>query len=237
MKPLIIANWKMNFTLDEALNFIEQLPNSDDNADLMIAPPLAFLSHLKHQFSALEFIAQDVSIQSGNGSFTGENSAKLIASCGVKYSILGHSERRINFHETNHTIRRKVKNCMQAGITPIICVGETLEARKNNNYQEYILEQIRESIPEECKECIIAYEPVWAIGTGITPTNEEISKIAKLIKENSASTALAKRARLVYGGSASGKNCREILEIEHISGLLIGSSSLDIEEFKKILNV
>ena len=138
--------------------------------------------------------------------------------------------------DNNLIVRKKVESCITAGIKPIICIGESLETRKNNNYQEFILEQIIESIPENANNIIIAYEPIWAIGTGITPTQEELAEIFDFIKNYSAISQVAKNAQLVYGGSVNSRNYKEILAISGVNGLLIGGASLDDDELNLILN-
>lgn len=224
MKPLIIANWKMNLTFLEARFFAERMPHYPN---LIIAPPTPYLGYLahNHQFT---FCAQDVSIYNDFGSYTGENSAKFFKSCMVNYAIVGHTERRKMCGETNIIVQTKAQNCIDNDITPIICIGETLDTRQDNKYIEFLTKQLKQSLPDG--EVIIAYEPIWSIGTGIVPSIFQIREIIDLIR------SLDSKARVVYGGSVNSKNCRNILNIQDISGLLVGSASLNQDELVKILN-
>ena len=236
MKPIIIANWKMNLSLDDAFSKATALNKRNSSAQFILAPPTPYLAHFAKNCSKTSFCAQDVSSISGYGAYTGENSASIIKSCGVNYAIIGHSEKRTIMKDSNMTVRKKAENCVKAGITPIICVGETLETRRNNNYKEFISEQISESIPDNAINIIIAYEPIWAIGTGILPTTDELSVIFDFIKNNSAISQVARNAQLVYGGSVNSRNYKEIISIKGVSGVLIGGASLDDDELNSILD-
>lgn len=236
MKPIIIANWKMNLSLEDALLKSQQLEARNYSYQFLLAPPTAYLALFAQSFKKTNFCAQDISTMNGFGAYTGECSADMIKSCGVNYAIIGHSERRNTFRESNKTIRKKVENCINAGITPIVCIGETLEARQNNNYLEFILEQLNESIPENTYNLIIAYEPIWAIGSGITPTTKEISEIFEFIKTSKDVSIVAKNAQLVYGGSVNSETCKNILDIPGNNGVILGSASLNDKELNYILN-
>ena len=236
MKPIIIANWKMNLNLKEAFLKADLLDKRNSSAQFILAPPAPYLAHFAKNFLKTTFCSQDVSSISGYGAYTGEVSADIIKSCGINYAIVGHSEKRTIMKDNNITVRKKVENCIKAGIKPIVCIGESLESRKNNNYKEFILEQINESIPENAKNVIIAYEPIWAIGTGIFPTEEELTEIFIFIKNDSAISQVAKNAQLVYGGSVSSKNYKEILSIAGNNGVILGSASLNEDELNSILN-
>lgn len=233
MKPLIIANWKMNFSLEEAVNYTKKLQYISYEASLLIAPPMIYLAHLSTSFKKLNFCSQDVSAFNA-GSYTGESSAWMIKGCGVSYSLIGHNERRINLRETNKIIRQKIENCINNGITPIICIGESIETRQNNNFKDFLREQINESIPN-ISNIIIAYEPVWAIGSGITPSYDEIKEVFNLILTSVNLTSVAKNIRMVYGGSVNSRNYKQILSVPNNTGLLLGTSSLNEEELKNIL--
>lgn len=235
MKPLIIANWKMNLNLNEAFSKADYLNKRNSSVQFILAPPTPYLAHFVQNFTRTTFCAQDVSSIGGYGSYTGESSASIIKSCGINYAIIGHSEKRTIMKDSNITVRKKVENCLKAGIKPIVCIGESLETRKNNHYKEFILEQITESIPENANNIIIAYEPIWAIGTGIAPTADEIKEIFDFIKNDSAISQVAKNAQLVYGGSVNSRNYKEILSIDGVNGILIGGASLDDDELNLIL--
>ncbi len=236
MKPIIIANWKMNLTLEDALLKAGQLNSKNYSAQVLLAPPAPYLAYFANNFKNINICAQDASTLSGYGAYTGEYSAEMLKSCGINYSIIGHSERRTISAESNKIVKKKVANCINAQITPIICIGETLEARQNNNYNEFILGQISESIPEDAHSIIIAYEPCWAIGSGIAPTIKEISEIFNFIKTSEKINIVAKNAQLVYGGSVSSKNYKEILAVPGNNGIILGSASLNDEELSLILN-
>ena len=236
MAPLIILNWKMNLTLKEADKISGVLNNIKHTYQLLISPPIPFIAALSSSYPNLTFCAQNISVHNHYGSHTGEYSADMIKTCNVNYAIIGHSERRNNFWESNKIVRKKIENCINSKITPILCIGESLETRQNNNYKEFLIEQINDSLTELVKDVIIAYEPLWAIGSGITPTIEEIAEIFELIKTSGNLTKVANNARLVYGGSVNSANYQSILAIENSSGIMIGNAALDIEELKKILN-
>lgn len=228
---MIIANWKMNLTLEEADEICKRL-SSNSSRLLIIAVPTPYIAYLKAKYENLNFCAQDVSIKNDFGSYTGENSAKFFKSFGINYSIIGHSERRNLFGENNETIRQKLLNCISNDITPILCIGESLEIRKSGYYKEFLIRQLEECVGDIISHVsiIIAYEPVWAIGTKVIPSVNEISEIFDLIRN------LDYKTQLVYGGSVNSENCKKLLEISNISGLLVGAASLDAEELLKILN-
>ena len=243
MSPIFIANWKMHFLLDDASELIEELQATKKRegglADFIIAPPLPYLSILSNKYPQMQFASQDVSANREFGSYTGEVSASMIKSSGAGYAIVGHSDRRAYIHETNQLVKVKAKNCIDAGITPILCVGESLESRQKKTHLEFIATQVQESFPEsgvsDLDHIIVAYEPVWAIGSKITPTTEEIAEVISQIKAILDSSVVAKNISLVYGGSVNSTNYQEILSAEGVSGLLVGSASLDIEEFIRMI--
>lgn len=234
MKHTIIANWKMNPNFNEAIALAKEIEKIKHGHNFLLATPSAYLAYFKNNFN-FNISAQDVSIFNEFGAYTGETSADLIKSFGINYSIIGHSERRSLMFETNKIVRKKIENCINANITPIVCVGETLESRQNNTFKELLLEQIN-SIPENAGNIILAYEPFWAIGSGIIPTIDEIKQVTEFIKTNDKVSIVAKNAQLVYGGSVSCKNFNQIIDIPEINGVLIGSASLKIDELKTILN-
>jgi triosephosphate isomerase len=234
MTQMIIANWKMNLTLKQASEVCKFLFEHSFTKQLLIAPPTPYIAYLKAQFSTLNFCAQDASIKNEFGSYTGENSAKFLKSCEVNYAIIGHSERRNLFGETNESVRIKAQNCLDNEITPIICIGEPLEARKNNKYKDFLLEQLSESLPKINNKIVLAYEPIWSIGTGAIPTQHQISEIFELIRKTYSN--IDYKMHLVYGGSVSWENCEDLLEIPNISGLLVGGASLKKDELFKMLN-
>ncbi|PCJ27578.1 MAG: triose-phosphate isomerase [Rickettsiales bacterium] len=237
MKPIFIANWKMNLSLQEATTKAKHIEAQNYPTQFLLAIPATYLAYFTKTFKKITFCAQDVSVVSGFGAYTGECSADMIKSAGVNYSVIGHSEKRELVPESNRIIRKKAENCTRAGIVPIICIGESLESRQSGHFQEFLLEQLNESIPGNAQEIIIAYEPLWAIGSGIIPTIEEISAIFHFIKSSKDVSMVAKKARLVYGGSVNSGNYREILNIPDASGVMLGSASLKETELDLILNL
>ncbi|MBA2628890.1 MAG: triose-phosphate isomerase [Rickettsiaceae bacterium] len=236
MNPIIIANWKMTIELNDAITLAQKFESFNHSSQLFLAPPTPYLAYLAKILVKTKLCAQDISSIKELGAYTGENSATIIKSCGVHHSIIGHSERRTTQRESNSLVRKKVENCIEAGIAPIVCIGETLESRKNKNYTEFLIEQINSSLPSNAHNLIIAYEPVWAIGSGITPHPEEIHEIVELIKKSARVELVAKNAQLVYGGSVSSKNFAEIIRVPGLSGVLMGSASIDESEMTSILN-
>jgi triosephosphate isomerase len=237
MNPLIIANWKMNLTLDEAVNFISKLEKTiiPSISYTMIAPPIAYITRLQELSGKITFCAQDISVFSGEGAYTGELSAKMIKSCGINYSIINHSERREHFKEDNKIARIKIKNCLEAGITPVVCFGETGEEREQGKYKEVLLKQINELLPRSSRNIILAYEPLWSIGSGTVASVREIAEIANFIQDNKQAL-IAKNLSLVYGGSVSSKSYKDIVTIPGIKGVLVGKASLNIDELTNMIN-
>ncbi len=173
-----------------------------------------------------------------SGSFTGDTSATMLKKIGCQYVILGHSERRAGHFETSEIVGKKIRAALSEKIIPIICVGESKETRDQSRHLEFVYKQIMNSVPTDVKfdKLVIAYEPVWSIGTGVVPSLEQISEMAKLIKKvfNEKFQGLANDYFVLYGGSVTSLNSKEILSIHGIDGLLVGKASLDAEEFFKI---
>lgn len=232
---LIIGNQKsyMNSgTVDEFIQGSLSIIN-DDN--IIICPSSIYLERFKNTPFLLG--SQNVS-NYPNGSSTGELSAEQLKSIEISYAIVGHSERRQNQHETNEDINIKIKNLLDYGITPILCVGESKTDRDQNRYKDILLTELNQGLKnlstESVNKVIVAYEPIWAIGTGIIPTNDEIEEVAKYIKE------IIKRdyncdIKLIYGGSVNEKNVDLLNKIDNIDGYLIGGASTKIEAFKEII--
>ncbi len=239
MDKILIANWKMNLSLKDSYKFIKTLPRSlFRNNNIIIAPPAPFISYLTNSFRYVNFAAQDVSIFPYHGAYTGEYSADIIKSCGVKYAIIGHSERIKYFQETNEDIIRKISNCFNADIVPIVCVGEDEDARKLHKHFDVVTNQIRcifaKLLHNYNKPFIVAYEPKWAIGSGEIPSFTDIKEMIELI-DNEFKAIIAKDIKIVYGGSVGLENFRDILSLSRISGLLVGGASLHPEIIYKIV--
>lgn len=247
MSRLIIANHKMNFTLEESFNYcvnISKLGSHKNNLILAVAAP--YLAYLANNFKSLTFCAQDVSRQKVFGSYTGEYSCEMIKSCGVNYAIIGHSERRNLFFETEDVISQKIENCLRFSITPIICVGEIRKLKQNDHYKEVLLTQLKSilncissiiSEKNSIAQVIFAYEPIWAIGTGIIPSEEELLKTVDIISSIIKSSAIANNFKLVYGGSVGLDNIENILNVKNIDGVLVGRASLNSEDVLHMLSV
>ena len=247
---IIAANWKMNN--DEysskklTYEFLKLLNRKNDPKTLkVLCVPHPFLLSIDNMCTGTESIfvgAQNCS-SFKQGAFTGEVSAVMLKSLGIKYVIIGHSERRELFSETNEELLNKVLLSVERNISPIFCCGEPLIFRNKNNHLEYVINQLKETVlklnKESFQKVIIAYEPVWAIGSGKTASNEEIEEmhvaIRKTIKQKFGSS-VSKNTSILYGGSVNAINAKEIFEINDVNGGLIGGASLQAQEFIDIVN-
>jgi len=218
----VVANWKMNGSKALCAEFEAGLANIKTDKKIIIAPPFGYLS----QFSNLTTAGQNCS-QHDSGAYTGEVSATMLAELGAKYVILGHSERRQYFNEDNQLINAKIKQALANGLTPIICVGESLEEYESGKTKTRLKNDLSECLDGIEADIIIAYEPLWAIGTGKTPTLDEISTTHDYIK------SLYNYA-VLYGGSVKPSNASEISAITNVNGLLVGGASLELESFKSL---
>ena len=225
----IIANWKMNGNMPEKTEMITNLGKIKSDNKIILCLPFTLLNG---DNSGVLIGAQDVS-QHENGAYTGDISAQMLKNNGVKYVIVGHSERRIYHHETNDIVRQKSEIAIKYGITPIICVGENLSEYESGNTIKSVIKMVDESIPS-FGEFIIAYEPYWAIGTNKTPNKDEISDIITAIHEHLVKRGY-KNIAVVYGGSVNPMNSNEILSIKNIDGVLVGNASLKIDTFLPII--
>ncbi len=227
----------MSVSFDEATSLLKRLDIANSSNELIIAPPVPYLSHLSTILKNAKLCSQDISVYKGYGAYTGEFSASVLKSVGVEYAILGHSERRGYFEEANITVRKKVENCIDGNIIPIVCVGESIEIRRSGQYKDFVLNQLLESLPSSSNgQIIIAYEPVWAIGSGLTPSIDEIKEISDVLHSSKELESVAKDSYIVYGGSVGARNIVQILEINGIHGVLIGSASTRPDELSSILD-
>ncbi len=244
-KPLIAGNWKMNKTCAEAVGLIEELKKLYDEKDVDIAvcPPFTALRDARETLynSAIGLGAQNVYYEDA-GAYTGEVSASMLKELGVDLVIVGHSERRKIFGETDALVNEKVKQVLRSGMTPILCVGETLEEREQGNTEEIVRHQITEDLNGltggEIGRVVIAYEPIWAIGTGRSATATEADRVTGFIREilgQIAGTRQADAIRILYGGSVNSKNAASLLGQPHIDGALVGGASLKADEFLSII--
>ena len=248
-KPIISGNWKMNHNHFEAIQCVQKLAylmTKDDFAsvDVTIHPPFTDLRSVQTLIDAdeLRFIlgAQHCH-EADSGAFTGEVSAVFLAKMNVRYVIIGHSERREIFGETDETVQSKIVAIQKHKMTPIVCVGETLSEREAGNTHDKVLGQVRKALEkrsiEQIKSMVIAYEPIWAIGTGKTATSDDAQRVIGAIREEVAkisSTTAANSIRLQYGGSVKASNICEIMSQPDIDGVLVGGASLDSAEFARI---
>lgn len=237
MSKIIIGNQKMYMTKEEVLNFVNNLKEIDKkDIKVIICPSYPFLEYYQN---VVPVGAQNVSIND-NGAYTGEVSASQLKSLNVPYCIIGHSERREYNHETDDEINLKVNKLLENNITPILCIGEKLEERKNKSTETVIKKELdgdlKDLSTEAVEKIIIAYEPIWAIGTGLTPTLEEIDEAMKFIKDYVKNTFNVNKIIVLYGGSVSDKNIDELNTIESIDGYLIGGASSKSNAFTYIIN-
>ena len=236
---LIVSNWKMNFNFIQAKNLVTNLKKIKYNKVKLtnvICPQFLLLPTLNEALLKSDFIlgAQDIHFEL-NGAYTGDTSIELVKDYNCKYSIIGHSERRALHNESNGMIKKKVKLCFDNFIIPILCVGESIEQRKKNTYKDFILKQLTGCIQKiKCPELVIAYEPIWSIGTGITPKVKDIIEVSELIFSFLKKEKIDK-FQILYGGSVNSSNFKEINSIDKINGALIGGASLKIDEMEKIL--
>lgn len=227
---IIAGNWKMNGTREMLKNMIEALRGVKTKNRVILCVPYPLLG----AESGTAFIgAQDVS-RHVHGAFTGEVSANMIAATGAKYVIVGHSECRAYHGDTNDIVRAKAAAAIAAGLTPIICVGETMDEKQAGKTMAIIESGVRESIPSDVRDVIVAYEPRWAIGAGITPTAAEISAAHTLIANTLTDMGLD-GTPVLYGASVKGSNAAEIMSIANVDGVLVGGASLKPDDFIPII--
>lgn len=244
-KPFIAGNWKMNKNIDEAEKLVRALKEkvkSVDNVEIGVCPTSLCLAKVKEILidSNIKTGAQNIYWED-SGAFTGEISAKMLADMGVEYTIVGHSERRQYFDENDQDVNRKVKSAFENGIKPIICVGETLSERKAEETEDKVKFQVRAALAgltdEQVEQAVIAYEPIWAIGTGETASAEEANRVIGVIRESIRRdfSEAADKIRIQYGGSVKPHNVEEIMAQEEIDGALVGGASLSADSFAEII--
>ncbi len=248
-KYIMAGNWKMNKTVPEAVVLTQQLCNyynrKWDNVEIVICPPAI---DLKVVYTVLDFDKTEIETGAQNvyweesGAFTGEISIPMIKEAGCKYCIVGHSERREIFGETDQDVNKKVKALVAANLSPIVCVGESLHLRDKGTYLEYIVAQVRAALAGVddigISKVVMAYEPVWAIGTGRTALPEQAQEVCCAIRETIAdmfSVSVAEEMRILYGGSVNESNVGQLLSQKDIDGGLVGGASLQAKTFKNLI--
>ena len=245
-KKIVAGNWKMNNGLQETKLLINELKTEVNHCecDVMIAPSFVCLQAAVDLLinNDIEVVSQNVH-QEKNGAYTGEVSAKMLSSIGVKTTIIGHSERREYFNETHDMLKHKVDTSLENSMKIIFCFGEQLKDRKTNNHSTIISNQISESLfhlnSSDWDNIILAYEPVWAIGTGETASSDQVQEMHSFIRNFIAqkySTELAQNVSILYGGSVKPSNAKEIFSMDDVDGGLIGGASLNSKDFFSIVN-
>ena len=245
-RKVIAGNWKMNMLPDAAIRFIDELTLlvKDTENEVVLCVPYTdlFYSLLAAQNTNIKIGAQNMHWEE-SGAYTGEVSGRMLKAIGVEYVIIGHSERRQYFAETDETVNKKLKAAFHYGLKPIVCVGETLEQREAGKAEEVVTTQVEKALAglteEQVADTIVAYEPIWAIGTGKTATSEDANSMIKTIREkiaNSYGQNIANGVIIQYGGSVKSTNAKELFSMSDIDGSLVGGASLKADEFAKIVN-
>lgn len=241
-KPIIVGNWKMNKTIAETKAFVEAVdPAVTDSADWGIATPYLALATAKENAKKLIVAAENLHFKD-NGAYTGEVSAEMLKEIGIEWTIIGHSERRQYFGETDETVNAKMLQAFKNDITPIVCVGETLEEYEKGITKDVVKTQTVAAFKDVCPKCapkaVIAYEPVWAIGTGKTATNEIAQDVCGYIRSVVADLygqEVADQVRIQYGGSVKPEGLKALLEQPDIDGALVGGASLVEDSYKAMI--
>jgi triosephosphate isomerase (TIM) len=245
-RPLVAGNWKMHKTLAEAASLAREIRQGYQGtmaAEVVLAPPFTALTLVAQEISgsAIQLAAQDMFWEK-QGAYTGAISPVMLKDAGCRLVILGHSERRQYFGESNETVNKKIKAGLEAGLIPIVCIGETLAEREARDTMAVITSQLSEGLSglaaRDIGKLIIAYEPVWAIGTGRTATLEQAQEVHSFIRRllaDQAGAEVAEGLRLLYGGSVTPDNIRELAQAPDIDGALVGGASLKADSFLKIV--
>ena len=245
-KKVIAGNWKMNMLPGKTIEYIDQLSKKVEQSqkEVILFVPYTdlFYALLTVQGTNIKVGAQNMHFED-NGAYTGEVSGPMLKVINVEYVLIGHSERRKNFSETDEIVNKKLKAALRNGLKPVICIGESLEQKENGKTLEVVTNQIELALngltEQQVENTIIAYEPIWAIGTGKTATKEEANNTIKEIRnkiEKIYGHTVASKVIILYGGSVKSNNAKELFEMSDIDGGLVGGASLDPDEFSKIIN-
>ena len=245
-KPIIAGNWKMNKTIAEAVEFVNEIKGklNDESVDAVICAPFTILKDLKEvtKGTNIKVGAQNMHFEN-NGAFTGEVSPAMLKELDIDYVVIGHSERREYFNETDEALNKKVKAAFAHNLTPILCCGETLEERENGTTNEVVGAQIKADLeglaPELAEKVVVAYEPIWAIGTGKTATDEQANETIMAIRNILAEMfgkEVADKIRIQYGGSVKPGTIKAQMAMSDIDGALVGGASLVATDFAQIVN-
>lgn len=248
-KQIAAANWKMNLTISEAEALLNGIINAGcqvaENQKVVFAVPAPYLALSEEKVTNQKnmFIAAQNVYSKKSGAFTGEVSVGMLKSIGVDHAVIGHSERREYFNESNQFLAEKVKLCLEENITPIFCCGEALSVREANEQNAYVQTQLEESLfnlsEDEIQKVVIAYEPIWAIGTGKTASSDQAQEMHAHIRAQLAAKygeSVANNVSILYGGSVKASNAKEIFGKPDVDGGLVGGASLIVDEFVAIIN-
>lgn len=247
-KKIVAGNWKMNKTIDEGIEVINEfikliVSRPSNNVEIVVAPSFTHLSDFSKLLKNHARLGAQNCAAEESGAFTGEISPIMLKSAGVEYVIIGHSERRLYFHETDHDINIKVKIALKHGLIPIFCCGEKLYEREKGIHIEIVKQQVDKGLfdlsSEDFSKVVLAYEPVWAIGTGKTATPEQAQEMHKYIRnliEQKYGGKTAEMSTILYGGSCKASNAKELFQKPDVDGGLIGGASLDASEFVEIIH-
>jgi triosephosphate isomerase (TIM) len=245
--PLIMGNWKMNLLTPEIKDLSESVKKHNRlEVDVVLFPPFGYLSFVSDVCGSANGsvkVGAQTASEHDMGAYTGEMSTSMLKDLGCSYVLVGHSERRTIFSETDQMVLKKVKKVLSEGMTAVLCIGETLEQRKSSEVEKVLSTQLQcvlNSLTEdEAKLLVIAYEPVWAIGTGLAATSNQVQDVHAYIRKivSGFDIELAKTIKIVYGGSLKPSNAKEILGLEDVDGGLIGGASLKSDDFAEIINI
>lgn len=249
-KKIVAGNWKMNKNYSEAMELVNEITNllfdtKDNNKTILLSPPAIFLKDVVDLVSDYPsvYVAAQNCAATENGAYTGEVSASMLHSIGVTHVIIGHSERRLYFNETNSILNNKIEKALLADLQVVFCCGESLEQRENNSFVDVIKTQLFDTVfklsAEQFKQITIAYEPIWAIGTGKTASAEQAQQMHQFIREcikNNYKSDVANQTSILYGGSCNAKNASELFSQNDIDGGLIGGASLQAQDFYQIIS-
>ena len=241
-KPIIVVNWKMNKTIAESVEFINAVdPACHDGATYGVATSFLALNEANKAAKNLIVAAENCHF-ADSGAYTGEVSVPMLEEIGIKYCIIGHSERRQMFGDTDETVNKKAKRLIEAGITPIVCIGETEAQFDAGETEKVIRDQLTGSLADLCPKCVanivIAYEPIWAIGTGKSATKEIAQNCCHIVRDQIRvmyGDEAADKVRIQYGGSVKPENIAEYMAMEDIDGALVGGASLKVDSFKELI--
>ena len=248
-KQIAAANWKMNLTYQQAATLLDELlalpHNLQQHQEAIFAVPFPYLIMAAEKLQGKQnmYVAAQNCYTKTSGAYTGETSVEMLQSIGIKHVLVGHSERREYFNETNEILAEKINICLANDVTPIFCCGESLAIREANNQNDFVAKQLQESLfhlsESEVEKVIIAYEPIWAIGTGKTATSQQAQDIQEFIRAEISlkyNTSVASNISILYGGSVKAANAKEIFGQADVDGGLVGGASLMATEFSVIIN-